>query len=106
MGVITAAAADGDVTSSLVESNSFFVETKFETELGRMGNWNYMTKWSGWVGENCFTEGSDSSLEKCIFGPKPKHHVHQAADCIITHTEEVFNKRETEAHKYLQESKQ
>ena len=65
-----------------------------------------MKQWSGWVGENCFTEGSNVSLAKFIFGPKPKHHAHQAADCIITHTEEVYRKRATEAHKHLQESKQ
>ena len=44
LGVITATAADGDVTSSFVESTLLFVQTKFETELGRMGNWNYMMK--------------------------------------------------------------
>ena len=44
MAVITAAGVDGDATSSLVESTLLVVETKFETELGRMGNWNYMMK--------------------------------------------------------------
>ena len=90
MGVITAAAADGDVTSSLVESTLYFVETKFETELGRIGNWKYMTKWSGWVGENCFTEESNGSLSKCMFVPKPKMPVHQYADYCIQHIEEVY----------------
>ena len=106
MAVITDAAVDRDVTSALVESTILFVETKFETELRCVGNWNYMKQWSGWVGENCFTEGSNGSLAIFIFGPKPKHHIHQAADCIITHIEEVYRKRATEAHKHLQESKQ
>ena len=38
MAVINAAAVDGDVTSSLVQSTLLFVETKFKTELGCMGN--------------------------------------------------------------------
>ena len=66
----------------------------------------YMTQWSGWVGKNYFTEGSNGSLARCVFGPKPKHRLHQAADCIITHTEEVFCKVNTEAHKNLQQRRQ
>ena len=71
-----------------------------------MSNWRYMTKWSGWVGKNCFTEGSNGSLAKCIFGPKPKHRLHQVGDYIITHTEEVFRKVGTEAHKELRETRE
>ena len=71
-----------------------------------MGNWKYMMQWSGWVGENCFTDCSNAALSKCVFGPKPKMHMHQYADCIIQHTEEVYRKRTTEAYKQLQVSKQ
>ena len=76
----------GAVTRSLVEDTILFIETKFQDKLPNMGNWRYMTKWSGWVGGNCFTEGSNGSLAKCIFGPKPKHRLHQVGDCVITHT--------------------
>ena len=106
MGVIRAAGEEGVVTSHVVEDTIEYVETKFIDELPNMGNWRYMTKLSGWVGENCFTEGSNGSLAKCIFGPKPKHPLHQAGDCIITHTEEVFRKVGTEAHKLLQKTRQ
>ena len=86
MRLIRAAADAGAVTRVLVEDTIFFVETKFQDELPTMGKWRYMTKWSGWVGENCFTEGSNGSLTTCIFGPKPKHRLHQVGDCVITHT--------------------
>ena len=102
---ITDAAVDGDATSALVESTILFVETKFETELRRMGNWNYMKQWSGWVGRTASLRAVTVPLPN-VFGPKPKHHVHQAANCIITHTEEVYQTRATEAHTHLQESKQ
>ena len=55
MGVIRAAADEGAVTSHVVEDTIEFVETKFKDELPNMGNWRYMTKWSGWVGKNYFT---------------------------------------------------
>ena len=103
--VITAS-ADGDVRKSLVDDTSHFVETKFANQLVRMENLNYMTKWSSWVQENCFTESSNAALSKCVFGPKPKMHVHQYVDCIIQHTEEVYRKRTTEAFKQIQASKQ
>ena len=106
MRLIRAAANAGDVTRSLVEDTILFLETNFQDQLPNMGNWRYMTKWSGWVGKNCFTEGSNGSLAKCIFGPKPKHRLHQAGDCIITRTEEVFRKVGTEAHKQLQKTRQ
>ena len=44
--VITAA-ADGDVRKSLVDDTLYLLEIKFEDQLVRMGNWRYMTKWSG-----------------------------------------------------------
>ena len=106
MSVIRAAADEGAVPSHVVEDTIEFVETKFKDELPNMGNWRYMTKWSGWVGKNYFTEESNGSLAKCIFGPKPKHLLHQARDCIITHTEEVFQKVGTEAHKQLHKTRQ
>ena len=84
------ASADGDVRKSLVKDTSHFVETKFANQLIRMGKWNYMMKWSGWVGENCFTKSSNAALSECVFSPKPKMHVHQSADCIIQHAEEVY----------------
>ena len=65
-----------------------------------------MAKWSEWVGENCFTVGSDGSISKCIFPPKPKMPVHQSTDCILQHTEDFYRKRLMEAYKQLQESKQ
>ena len=86
MHVIQAVKIKSDVSISVVENTILFIETKFQTELPVMGNWMYMTQWSGCVSENCFTEGSNGSLARYIFGPKPKHRVHQAADCIITHT--------------------
>ena len=42
--VITAS-ADGDVKKSLVDDTLYFVETKFENQLGHMHNWKYMMKY-------------------------------------------------------------
>ena len=77
---------DGDGRKSFVDDTLHFVETNFADQLVRMGNWNYMIKWYGWVGENCFTNSSNMALSKCVFGPKSKMHVHQSANCIIQHT--------------------
>ena len=87
MEMVEAVKMKGEVSTSVVENTISFIDTKFQTELPVMGNWMYMAQWSGWVSENCFTEGSSGSLSRCLFGPKTKHRLHQAADCIITHTE-------------------
>ena len=100
------ASVGGNIKESLVVNTFEYVEDKFEDQLVRMGNWKYMTKWSGWVGENCFTESSNASLSKCPFGPKPKMHLHQSTDCIMQHTEETYRKRTTEAFKGLHARKQ
>ena len=102
MEMIEAVRMEGDVSKSVIENTISFIDTKFQTELYVIGNWMYMGQWSGWVSENCFTEGSNGSLSRDMFGPKPKHRLHQAADCIITHTEEMYRKVGTEAHKIVQ----
>ena len=38
------ASGDGNVRESLVNNTLDFIETKFENQLVRMENWNYMTK--------------------------------------------------------------
>ena len=76
MHVIEAVEIKGDVSILVVKNTILFIETKFKTELCVMGNWIYMTQWSSWVSKNCFTEGSNGSLAKGTFGPKPKHQVH------------------------------
>ena len=106
MAMIEAVKMVGDVSKLVIENTISFIDTKFKPELYVMGNWKYMGQWSGWVSENCFTEGSNGSLAKDTFGPKPKHRLHQAADCVITHTDEVYRKVGTEAHKIVQQKRQ
>ena len=87
----------GNLNNTLLEETRDFIKTNFEDQLYRICHRHYKFKFWGWVDENCFTEGSNASLSRDVLGPKPKHKLHQAADCIIQHTESTFNKVTTGA---------
>ena len=82
----------GQLNNILLEGTRDFIKTKFEDQLYKFCHRHYKFKFWGWVDKNCFTEGSNALLSRDVLGPKPKHKLHQASDCIIQLTKSTFNK--------------
>ena len=80
------------ISNMLIDFTIQYITAGFEDQLYRLCFRHYMYNYGGGTGDNCFSESSNSVMSRDVLGPKPKHRLHVAADCIIEHSEECNRK--------------
>ena len=84
--------ANKNLSNYIIEQTINYINTGFEDHLYRLCHCVYMWIWFGWVGDNCFTESSNSALACDPCGPKLNHKMHQATGCTIQDTNKKNNR--------------
>ena len=90
---------DTNVSHSLVSMIREFVKAKFRRTLGSLCMRHYLDIWSGWVADNCFTEGTNAAIVRCPNGAKLNDSVYVSCSKFIQHSTTINVRRSTEAHK-------
>ena len=101
---VSSDAVKKDVSPHIISFTYTYIVRSFEPQLPHLCKRHFMSKWCHHVGDNNFTETTNSMLSSDVLGPKPRDGIDLASHKTIEHTQRTHLLRARMAHVVLNRS--